>query len=400
LILAADKQMNRARQSWPWWRWVLLGLISLGLALSGYLSWHYLAGGQVIGCGVGSGCDDVLSSRWSSIGGVLPVSGLAAGAYLALLVASFSIGPSVEVPVRRLAWISMLFLVGAAAGSAVWFILVQKFIIGSFCRYCMATHVTSLLLAALVVWRAPREVNEGAKAKTKSRWRAIGPACGGLLLAGVLALCQWIIVPQAVYRAGESQSNSAEMDLRAVPMVGSAEAPYVIKMLFDYKCPHCQQMHFLLNEVVRRYNGKLAFVLCPTPMRPECNPYIPRAVDEFENSCELAKIGVAVWAAKREAFSEFDQWMFTHETGDRWQARTVDAARAKAVELVGQQKFDAAMGNPWVEKYLQTSVRIYGESGAGAIPKLVFGSHWVTPKPADADDLVLILQSSLQVPAP
>src|SRR6185312_15305792 len=106
-LQVAEIEMTRTRQSLPWWRWVMLGLISLALALSAYLSWHYLAGGTVIGCGGGSSCDEVLNSRWSSIGGVLPISGLAAGAYLAMLVASFSIGPSNAAPVRRLAWRAM-----------------------------------------------------------------------------------------------------------------------------------------------------------------------------------------------------------------------------------------------------------------------------------------------------
>jgi hypothetical protein len=123
-------------------------------------------------------------------------------------------------------------------------------------------------------------------------------------------------------------------------------------------------------------------------------------VDEFKDSCDLAKIGLAVWAAKREAFPEFDQWMFTHESGDRWHPRSPEAARAKAIELVGQEKFEAAMADPWIGKYLETSVRIYGDAGGGAIPKLVFNSRWVTPRPNDTDDLVLILQDSLGLPMP
>src|SRR5689334_20022043 len=125
--------MIHPRPSWPWWRWVITLLSLVGLALSAYLSWHYLAGGTVIGCGGGSGCEHVLSSRWSSIGGKLPVSGLAAGAYLAMLVASFFIGPRVAAPDRRLAWGAMLLLVGAAVGSALWFIIVQKWLVGAFC---------------------------------------------------------------------------------------------------------------------------------------------------------------------------------------------------------------------------------------------------------------------------
>jgi hypothetical protein len=161
-------------------------------------------------------------------------------------------------------------------------------------------------------------------------------------------------------------------------------------------------MHFMLDAAVRRYNGKLAFVLCPAPLNTRCNPYIPRDVDEFKDSCELAKIALAVWVARREAFPAFEQWMFSLESGDFWRPRGPEAAKAKAIELVGQAKFDAALADPWIDRYLQTSVRIYGGTvqGGNAVPKLIFGSRWVIPEPYDADDLVLILQNSLAVPKP
>jgi uncharacterized membrane protein len=409
--LVSQKEMPRIRRPWPWWRWVLTGLSTLGLVLSAYLGWHYLMGGSVIGCGGGSPCDQVLNSRWSSVAGVLPVSGVAAGAYLAMLVASLFIGPATEAPVRRLAWHAMLVLVGAAAGSAAWFIIVQKWVIGSFCPYCMATHLTGLLLAALIIWRAPRQSDDDSTAPvlgvspTAPR-RVIGPlpaiglASVGLVLAGILAACQVHFKPPAVYRGGESQNNLPAIDPHAAPLVGSPDAPYVVTLLFDYKCPHCQQLHLMLDEAIRRYGGKLAFVLCPSPLNPQCNPYISRELDEFTNSCELAKIGLAVWVARREAFPAFDRWMFSFESGDLWHPRRLAAARAKAVELVGQAKFEAAMNDPWINRYLQTSIRIYGEIGGTAVPKLVFGSRWVTPEPNDTDDLVLILHDRLGLPAP
>ena len=165
----------------------MIALSALALALSAFLGWHYLVGGLAIGCGGGSGCDQVLSSRWSSVGGVLPVSGLAAGAYLAMLVAILFIGPAVQAPVRRLAWRAMLVLAWAVAGSAVWFTIVQKWIIGAFCPYCMASHIIGLLLSSLVVWRAPTSINaENRKPNSGSRvW-----ALGGLAFAGILADCQ------------------------------------------------------------------------------------------------------------------------------------------------------------------------------------------------------------------
>jgi len=393
----------------------LTGLSALALALSAYLGWHYLMGGSVIGCGGGGSCDQVLSSRWSAIGGVLPVSGLAAGAYLAILVASLFIGPATESPVRRLAWRAMLVQVGAVAGSAVWFIILQKWIIGSFCPYCMATHITGLLLAALVIWRAPMQFDDDSsnllpKANTNTAPRriiglvpAFGLAMVGLVLAGILAVCQVHFVPPAVYRGGESQNNLPALDPHAVPLVGSPDAPYVVALLFDYKCPHCQQLHLMLDEAIRRYGGKLAFALCPAPLNPRCNPYISREVDEFKDSCELAKVGLAVWVARREAFPAFDRWMFSFESGDLWHPRSLAAAKAKAVELVGQAKFDDALADPWINRYMQTSIRIYGDTvqrGNTAVPKLVFGSRWVNPEPQDADDLVLILHGSLALPKP
>ncbi|HEY3760777.1 MAG TPA: vitamin K epoxide reductase family protein [Verrucomicrobiae bacterium] len=402
--------MTRAQRPWPWWRWALTGLSALALALSGYLGWHYLMGGSVIGCNGGSSCDQVLSSRWSSVGGVLPVSGLAEGTYLAMLVASFFIGPNTTAPVRRLAWRAMRVLSGAAAGSAVWFIILQKWVVGAFCPYCMATHITGLLLAALVLWQAPAQSdNDPTNVASKNPGRLIGrlPAIGltilGLVLAGIMAICQVRIAPPAVYRGGESQDTLPAIDSHDAPVIGSPDAPYVVLLLFDYNCPHCQQVHLMLNEVIRRYHGKLAFVLCPTPLNTHCNPYIPQDVDEFKDSCEVARIGLAVWVANRKSFPVFDQWMFSFESGNQWQPRTLDAVRAKAIELVGQAKFNAAMADPWIGQYLQTTIRIYGntiQNGNNAVPKLVFGSHWVIPQLYDADDMVSMLQNNLGVPKP
>ena len=422
------EEMTRFRRSWPWWRWVLTGLSTLALALSAYLGWLYLVGGSVIGCSGGSPCDQVLSSRWSAIGGVLPVSGLAAGVYLAMLISSLFIGPATEAPVRRLAWGAMLVIVGAAAGSAVWFTILQKWIIGAFCPYCMTTHITGLLLAALVIWRAPMQLDDDstdvtltipspnattgapvhdvspvAPRRIISPLPAIGLAMVGMVLAGIMAVSQVVIPAPAVYLGGESQGNLPVLDPHAVPLVGSTDALYVVTLLFDYKCPHCQQMHFMLNEAIRRYDGKLAFALCPAPLNTQCNPYISRDVDEYKDSCELAKIGLAVWVANREVFPAFDRWMFSFESGDRWHPRSLDAAKTKAVELVGQAKFDAALVDPWIDRYMQTSVLIYGQtiqSGKSGVPKLVFGSRWVVPEPSDADELVSILQDSLAVPKP
>ena len=151
-----------SRPSWPWWRCVLTGLSALALAMSAYLGWQYLVGGSVIGCGGDGVCDQVLSSRWSAVAGLVPVSGLAAGVYLAILVATFFIGPSTTAADRRLAWGAMQILAGAAAGSAIWFTVVQKWVLGAFCPLCMAAHITGLFLAVLIIWQAHLQFDDAA----------------------------------------------------------------------------------------------------------------------------------------------------------------------------------------------------------------------------------------------
>jgi len=399
----ANKDSIQDKKHWPWWRLIITGLNILALVLATVMSWHYLTGGSMAGCGGGSPCEQVLNSRWSTIAGILPVSGLAVGVYLAILVASLFIGQATEASIRRLAWRVMLVLAGSVAGSAFWFIIIQKWMIGDFCPYCMTTHITGLLLAALVIWRAIRELDDHTAMPVIHPLPATGLAVSGLVLAGILAVSQVVLSPSAVYSDGESHKNLPSVDYQSVPMVGTPDASYVVTILFDYQCSHCQKIHFMLDETIRLYAGKLAFVLCPAPLNTKCNPYIPKDADQFKNSCELASIGLAVWVARREVFADFENWMFTFESGDRWSPRSLETARAKAIELVGQAKFDEAWSDPWIERYMQTCIRIYGQtiqSGKGGIPKLIFGSRWVIPEPSNADDLVMILQKSLAVPMP
>ena len=391
--------MRTKGKYWPWWRWILAGLSMLALVLSAIVSWHFLVGGPIIGCGGGSPCDQVLNSRWSTIAGIFPVSGLAVGVYMAMLVATLFVGPATETPVRRLAWSVMLILAGSVAGSAIWFTILQKWIIGDFCSYCMTMHITGLLLAALVIWRT---ITDSARLDIRPL-SVMGRVLTGLVLAGFLAASQAGFTPSSVSGIGESEENLPVIDYHSAPMVGFPDAPYVVTFLFDYQCSHCQRIHFMLDEVISRYDGKLAFALCPAPLNTQCNPYIPRDVDQFRNSCELAKISLAVWIADRKVFPAFESWMFTYESGDRWHPRSLEAARAEAVELIGQAQFEASITDPWIGHYLETSTQIYGQTiqgGMGGIPKLVFGPRWVIPVPDNADDLVLILQKSLTVPGP
>lgn len=384
---------------WPWWRLTMAGLIVIALILTIIMSWHFMTEGSIAGCGGGSPCEQVLSSRWSNIGGILPVSGLAAGVYLAMLIAVFFIGPSSETPVRSMSWGVMLILAGAIAGSAIWFMVLQKWIVGDFCPWCIATHTTGLLLAALITQQAVRYFKE----QNIKPFAVLPRLLAGLLAAGLLVISQVILAPEIVYNAGESEENVIAIDYRNTPVIGPPDAPYVVTLLFDYQCSHCQKLHFMLAEVVSRYSGKLAFALCPVPLNHRCNPYVPDGNDEFINSCELAETGLAVWLADRDVFPDFENYMFTFESGNHWQPRSPEAARTKAADLVGKEEFETALADPRIDSLLQSATSIYGQTlqnGMGGIPKLVFGSRWVIPRLDSPDEFITILQNTLGVPGP
>ena len=390
-------------------------LMALALVISTILSWQFLMGGSMVGCGGGSPCDNVINSRWSSLGGILPVSSLAVGAYLALLIASMYTGPGTESDIRVLAWSSILVIAGAVAGSAIWFTILQKWYIGSFCPYCMTAHCSGMLLTILVIWRALKETDiqtdnknpTGTNINSHSAKPLLRPLkvtiliVTGLILAGIMAFIQVTMSTTDVHTNDESQNSIPLVDYKTSPIIGSPEAPFIVTVLFDYQCSHCQKLHFMLSEAVSRYNGKLAFVLCPAQLNAECNPYVPKENDSFKNSCDYARISLAVWLGNKEAFSTFEDYMFTFESGELWRPRTLDAAKSKAEELLGKEKFESALKDPWIDKYMQSCVQIYGKSllnGRGGVPKMIYGSNWIIPEPYNTDELITILQRSLSIP--
>ncbi|MDH6313673.1 putative membrane protein [Parabacteroides sp. PFB2-10] len=390
---------------WPCWRRFLVVLILVALVVSAILSWHSITGDAMAGCGNDGSCHNVFGSRWSMLAGIFPVSGLAMGVYFALLVSVFFIGNDTDISIRRLAWVALLILSGSIAGSAIWFTIIQKQIIGEFCSYCMTAHVVGLFIATLVIWWAAKE-----KAYLRHAHRKLFKPLQiallvftGLVLAALLATIQINFTGVATTQRGNYQDDQVIFDFQDVPLAGSPDAQHKVTLLFDYQCSHCQKIHFMLDDVIQRYEGTLAFVLCPTPLNSSCNPYVLKDVDAFANSCDLAKIGLSVWFANREVFREFENWMFSFETGNYWRPRNIEAARAKAIELLGEEEFEIAKTDPRVEQCLQNSMYIFGQiirGGNSSIPKMIYGSQWITPEPYSADELVSILEKSLAVPLP
>src|SRR5688572_28834505 len=130
--------------------WALLALSSLGIALTGYLSWTAFSGGAVQGCAAGGGCDAVLTSRWATLLG-LPTALWGLFAYTALAAIAF---------VRRAdrhwsyAWTAAFF----GVCYSVYLTVVSLTVLESACPYCLTSLALMSAILALVVCQRPPEM--------------------------------------------------------------------------------------------------------------------------------------------------------------------------------------------------------------------------------------------------
>jgi len=364
----------------------LLGVAALVLCI--VMGIHSLSGTALVGCGTGSSCDSVLGGRWSTLFGIFPIGGIAAGVYLAFLLAACVVLFSKDDALRDLASKALLLLSGAIIGAAVWFIGLQAFVEREFCKYCMSAHFIGIVCSLLAASSLLRKTPSGRS------WMAAGAG-----LAALLAVLQVLTAPDSVYQEGRGEEAFPIISPDEAPVVGDPGAEYVIDLLYDYQCSHCRTVHDLLPDVISHFDGRVAFVLCPCPLSPKCNPYVPREETRFEGSCDLARLALAVYELDPGAFAGFDAWLFG--AGEAaWRPRAVESARERAGSIVGKESLDALLPDPSLSEPLRRAADLFGRTstrGNAGIPRFVFGDQWVVPAADTAEDLAKILSEQFGI---
>ena len=364
----------------------LLGVAALLLCI--IMSIHSLSGSELVGCGAGSACDSVLGGRWSKLFGIFPISGIAAGAYLAFLLAVTVFLLSKDEGLKDMSSKALLLISGAIIGSAVWFVGLQLFAEGEFCKYCMTTHALGIVCSVLTASALLRGTRSGGG------WMAVGAG-----LAALLAALQVLTVPDSVYQEGTGEEAFPLISSDEAPVFGNPDAEYVIDLLYDYQCSHCRTVHEQLPEVIRQFGGRVAFVLCPCPLSPKCNPYVPREETRFEGSCDLARLALAVYELEPEAFADFDGWLFGADES-AWRPRAAAAARERAASIVGKDRLEALLPDASLSESIRRAADLFGRTstrGSAGIPRFVFGDRWVVPSADTAEDLAKILSEQFGI---
>lgn len=357
----------------------LMTVLSLAaFVLSLILTLHSLSMAGLAGCSAGSSCDMVTGSRWSMLFGFLPVSSLSMGLYLAAAVCS------IYICIYDDAFVKMVMggLAAAVLAGSAWFIFLQTFVIGAFCPYCMSAHGCGFLLAVCVfIWL----VKDG-KLPAKSIRNS---ALAGAAVAVAFIILQILTTPSYRVHTGQTRDPLPIPDASEAPCVGPEDAPHAVALLYDYQCPHCRVIHDMLEDAAARLDGQVCFILCPSPLSPSCNPYIPAGQDLFPGSCTMASLALSLWRHDKDAFRIFDRWLFED-------ARTEDECTSYALSLYEGARQD----DPWVQQYLSGTLELFARTSTadkGGIPRFVYRDKWVIPEVDDPEKLAGIVESLVSV---
>lgn len=407
----------RAIPVWLLWVRALLVIATTG---AGYLAWVAIHNGPAAGCGPESGCNAVLQSRWAYWLD-LPVSVPAVLVYLALLGVTVLLQKRPSPDEQRGSWAAIIFLSVIVAGAALWFVGLQVFVIKAFCKFCMTAHACGFAAALLCLKNIPLAADPDTPMWTAGSGkrgiprRAVFPlVLVGLAGVAVLAGGQMLFqkqrnvvkvlpvakntaastntnhsIPQTLVSPSTDQPASPNARLIAprtlslysnqflikfgdVPMLGSPDSPHIIVYLFDYTCSHCRAVHPILVQACQRLTNQLGIVCLPVSLSPKCNPFLPEAAHADPNSCEYARLDLAVWRAKPDAQRQFDDWMFA---GVR--PPPVNQAWAYAAQLVGADKLESALADPWIQEQLLTDCRLHRANwlavDSSAMPQIIMG---------------------------
>ena len=224
----------------------LLALVALAVSAALLVN-HFRPNPRL--CGYESDCDDVLSSRFSSVLGVpLPLVGLVT--FGAIFGLSLSTGR------RAVRLLGPLTVAAGVGGLAL--LLLQVFVLYRLCRFCAVVDGSAVALAVVhLLWG--RRVAPAPEARLRPLWLAAAVAALGLGAA-----------------FGAAGSRPQEESRPSPPEVTALWVPGKVNVVevADFACPHCRRMHAVLTRFLAEEGDRVHFVrlAAPLPAHPQARP--------------------------------------------------------------------------------------------------------------------------------
>ena len=337
----------------------------------------------IAGCGGGDGCNEVLVSRWSQVFWLpIPVLGILV---YSLLVAALVLRKSLVAA----------FCYAAIAGSAVWLIFVQAFLLHHFCPWCMAAHGVGIL-TVMLGWkvRFRRGLLTGvAVASGLALAQLYGPVPATHRIDGASAISPTAgIHAQGNGRKIAFDDGGKIYDNSSLPGLGSSDAKQVLVEYFDYQCPACRTMSGYLTALVAKHPTEIRVLVLPVPLDHGCNPALAAADDGHPGSCELTRIALAAWRVKPAAFPAIHREFLSDPPLDTATALSLARAQVPTAQL------EAAMREPWIDQLIAANIADWVSfSGKNRqLPKLLIsGKRILHGLPSGEADFIRVMESEL-----
>jgi hypothetical protein len=201
--------------------------------------------------------------------------------------------------------------------------------------------------------------------------------------------------------AGEPRSSSGEriveflngtlkLDVYKHAVIGSPEAPHVMIEMVSYDCPHCRQMHRMIERGLARYRSQMAIIVMPIPLESRCNRLVTDPKASHPGACSTARMALGIAAIQPQSFKRFHDWLMADKEKPPREGKVfakaytmVDRARLRPLsngpELTGQIK-------QYVELYARLANQARGSKNFG-LPVQILGNHIMAGKAERESDL-------------
>jgi hypothetical protein len=323
----------------------------------------------------------------------MPVALPAAAVYAAMIACAIL---NARVPLLALATL--------AAGAAVWFLVVQLFVLRRICIYCTITHAAAISAAVLVLrggadW-FPMIIGAGVvvllialQLLTVPRLYKVVPARKAI---GALPPPPQSPAPAPLPKPPPAAQRGRQIfviqrqlsvDANLFPIIGPPDAKHVIVDLMDYTCHQCRGLHPLLGRAIAHYRGEMAVLVVPTPMEAECNRYVNIFDPRHVNACQYARLALAVWHTAPERFVEFHEWLMDGGPVPP----PLDTARQRASALLGEHRLSDSLADPRNDQRLADAANLYIRTNPYQLPKVLLPQGVLWGDVGSEENLIKVL---------
>jgi protein-disulfide isomerase/rhodanese-related sulfurtransferase len=278
----------------------MLILVLLGLFDSLYLFYAYTSPSRPMIC-IGTGCDAVRASAYSTLGGVsMPVFGVLGYALLAIVSVAECL---LSALFARWARYALLGMTGFGFVFSLRLEYLQTFVIHAYCAWCVTSGVVMTALFALAIVNVVRSGPEPEPATQLARARWLFAVSVAAAVVGAPAF--YLLARRGEVAPAPRQTMPADLGVRLARPgsheAGNPQAALTVVEFGDFECAVCGRGEAAAREIRGRYGRQVRFVFRQFPLE-RIHPLAQKAAEASECAGEQGKF----WEMVEKIYSRQD----------------------------------------------------------------------------------------------